>query len=72
VASRSVGYVRFPKLKLHDDPKGGRVFFVDRNALDIEALVHYLQFEPVLIADVGTCLHPVDPDKYFSGYGSPD
>ena len=31
VASPSIGYVRFPILKLQDDPRGGRVFFVDRN-----------------------------------------
>ena len=39
VASPRIGYVRFPVLKLPDDPRGGRVFFVDRNTLDIEAFI---------------------------------
>jgi 6-carboxyhexanoate--CoA ligase len=66
VASRRTGYVRFPVLKLQDDPRGGRAFFVDRNTLDIEAFIHYLQFEPVLIVDGGTCRNRVDPEQYFT------
>ena len=66
VASPSTGYVRFPVLKLPDDPRGGRVFFVDRKTLDIEAFIHYLQFEPVLIVDGGTCRNPVGPEQYFT------
>lgn len=66
VASLRIGYVRFPILKLRDDPRGGRVFFVDRNTLDIEAFIHYLQFEPVLIVDGGTCRNPVGPEQYFT------
>ncbi len=65
VASGSIGYVRFPILKLQDDPRGGRIFFVDRNTLDMEAFIHYLQFEPVLIVDSGTCRHPLEPEQYF-------
>ena len=66
VASPRIGYVRFPILKLQDDPRGGRVFFVDRNTLNIEVFIHYLQFEPVLIIDGGTCRNPVDPEQYFT------
>jgi 6-carboxyhexanoate--CoA ligase len=66
VASRSIGYVRFPALKLQDDLNGGRVFFVDRNALDMDALIYYLQFEPVLIVAGGKCRNPVEPEQYFS------
>jgi 6-carboxyhexanoate--CoA ligase len=66
VASRSIGYVRFPVLKLQGDPRGGRVFFVDRNTLDMKAFIHYLQFEPVLIAGCGKCGYPVEPDQYFT------
>jgi 6-carboxyhexanoate--CoA ligase len=65
VASPRIGYVRFPVLKLPDDPRGGRIFFVDRNTLDIEAFISYLQFEPVLIVDGGTCRRPMDPEQYF-------
>jgi 6-carboxyhexanoate--CoA ligase len=66
VASRSIGYVRFPKLKLQDDPRGGRVFFVDRNSLDREAFIHYLQLEPVMIDNCGECSHSVEPEQYFA------
>jgi 6-carboxyhexanoate--CoA ligase len=49
VASLGTGYVRFPYLKERGDPCGGRAFFVDRNKLDLSALMHYLQTVPVLI-----------------------
>jgi 6-carboxyhexanoate--CoA ligase len=65
VASRNIGYVRFPILKLRDDPGGGRVFFVDRNTLDMELFIHYLQLKPVLIIDGGKCMNPVEPKQYF-------
>jgi 6-carboxyhexanoate--CoA ligase len=66
VASLRTGYVRFPTLKERDDPSGGRVFFVYRDTLDIEAFIHYLQLEPVLIIDGGMCRNPVDPEQYFT------
>jgi 6-carboxyhexanoate--CoA ligase len=66
VASPRTGYVRFPELKIPGDSTGGRVFFVDRNTLDIEAFIKYLQFEPVLIVDGGICRKPVDPEQYFT------
>jgi 6-carboxyhexanoate--CoA ligase len=66
VASRSIGYVRFPILKLQHDPRGGRVFFVDRNTLNMEAFINYLQCEPVLIVDGGKCSPPVEPEQYFT------
>jgi 6-carboxyhexanoate--CoA ligase len=55
VASLKTGYVRIPVLKDRDIPRGGRVFFVDRAKLDMDALVRYLQIEPVLITDTGNC-----------------
>jgi 6-carboxyhexanoate--CoA ligase len=67
VASRSIGYVRFPILKLRGDPRGGRVFFVDRNTLDRVAFIHYLQLEPVLITNCGKCSNPVEPEQYLTG-----
>jgi 6-carboxyhexanoate--CoA ligase len=66
VASRGIGYVRFPMLKLPGDSSGGRVFFVDRTNLNMEAFLHYLHLEPVLIVDAGKCSHAVDPDQYFT------
>jgi 6-carboxyhexanoate--CoA ligase len=70
VASRSIGYVRFPMLKLPGDTSGGRAFFVDRNSLNLEAFIHYLQLEPVLIVDSGKCKRPVEPEQYFNEYKS--
>jgi 6-carboxyhexanoate--CoA ligase len=66
VASPRIGYVRFPILKLQNDPRGGRAFFVDPGTLDMEAFIHYLQFEPVLIVDGGSCKYPVEPEQYFA------
>jgi 6-carboxyhexanoate--CoA ligase len=66
VASRGIGYVRFPMLKLPGDAGGGRVFFVDKNSLNREAFIHYLQFEPMLIVDAGKCHRPVEPEQYFT------
>lgn len=54
VASLRTGYVRFPFLKQIGDEKGGRAFFVDRGKLNMDDLVNYLQYEPVLISDVGS------------------
>lgn len=66
VASRIVGYVRFPVLKQSGDPRGGRVFFVDKDTLDMDALARYLQTETVLINNTGTCRPAMEPEEYFS------
>ncbi len=65
VASRTIGYIRFPILKLQGDPRGGRAFFVDRNCLDMDTFISYLQAEAVLIADSGECWPAVEPVDYF-------
>lgn len=65
VASRAVGYVRFPVLKQSGDTHGGRVFFVDNDKLDMDALIRYLQREAVLINDTGICRPAVKPEEYF-------
>lgn len=65
VASLRIGYVRFPFLKENGDRRGGRGFFVDRAQLDMEALIRYLQIEPVLIVEAGRCRHAIGPDEYF-------
>jgi 6-carboxyhexanoate--CoA ligase len=64
VASRSAGYVRFPHLKEPGDNKGGRVFFVNRDSLDLDSLVIYLEKKPVLIDRAGCCRSAVDPKDY--------
>ncbi len=65
VASLRTGYVRFPMLKARGDPRGGRAFFVDRKKLDMQALVHYLQIEPMLINETGACGQAMDAEHYF-------
>jgi 6-carboxyhexanoate--CoA ligase len=65
VASRKTGYVRFPMLKAQGDPRGGRAFFVDRKTVDMSALLLYLQQEPVLINETGTCGHALDLEQYL-------
>ena len=66
VASRSNGYVRFPMLKLPGDTSGGRAFFVDRNNMNMEAFIRYLQIEPVLIVDGGKFRNPMESEQYFT------
>ncbi|HSQ78644.1 MAG TPA: 6-carboxyhexanoate--CoA ligase, partial [Nitrospirota bacterium] len=65
-ASIKTGYVRFPFLKQPGDNRGGRAIFINRNALDLTALLHYLQAEAVLISAVGTCRDVVEIETYFS------
>jgi 6-carboxyhexanoate--CoA ligase len=65
VASRKIGYVRFPVLKLNGDSRGGRAFFVNRNDLDLCRFINYLQTEVVFIADSGDCKPAIEPDDYF-------
>ncbi len=66
VASIKTGYVRFPFLKKHGDPRGGRVFFVKRSAFDMQSLINYLQAEPVLVSDTGICRKEMSREEYFS------
>jgi len=65
-ASVKTGYVRFPYLKQEGDDRGGRTIFINRSALDLTVLLHYLQAEAVLINAVGTCSDVVDIETYFS------
>jgi 6-carboxyhexanoate--CoA ligase len=65
IASLRTGYVRFPFLKQPGDTRGGRAFFVDRDRLNMEKLVKYLQTEAVLIADIGECRSSIEPGAYF-------
>jgi 6-carboxyhexanoate--CoA ligase len=66
VASLKTGYVRFPRLKDTGDMSGGRVFFVDRGSLDMDALTRYLQKEAVLVTAVGKCGDAMEPEVYFN------
>jgi 6-carboxyhexanoate--CoA ligase len=64
VASRKTGYLRFPELKERGDPKGGRVIFIaHRN--DLDRCAEYLQFEPLLITEIGLCTGPVSVDDFI-------
>jgi 6-carboxyhexanoate--CoA ligase len=67
-ASLKTGYVRFPRLKDAGDGSGGRVFFVDRTSLDMDALIRYLQSEAVLVTVPGKCHVAVEPEIFFSQF----
>ncbi len=54
-SSLSTGYVRFPFMKLKGRTTGGRALFVKREGFDLDALLSYLQEEPVLITRIGSC-----------------
>lgn len=53
VSSRRLGYVRIPHLK-HPSFKGGRVFFVRLQEVNLAEYITRLQEEPVLIAQIST------------------
>jgi 6-carboxyhexanoate--CoA ligase len=64
-ASPVLGYVRFPYLKQFGDPTGGRVFFVNHEIVNLDALITYLETDPVLIAEIGKCRSGIRPDDLF-------
>jgi 6-carboxyhexanoate--CoA ligase len=68
VASRTTGYVRFPFLKRMGSDKGGRAFFVDRDAFNMNVCLAYLQNEPVLISEAGT-ITEMSPEEFMKGRG---
>ena len=65
VASLHTGYVRIPVLKQSQDPKGGRVIFIDRAVLNLASLINYLETDPVLIAAVGEINKEIALSSYF-------
>ncbi len=54
VATRDLGYVRFPQLKPLGEERGGRAFFVRGAGLDREGLVAFLEQAVLLIDRIGT------------------
>lgn len=65
VSSPAMGYVRFPFLKQKGDKHGGRAFFVRHDGFQREVFIKYLQEEPVLVAYIGRCSRPTDPDEFL-------
>lgn len=55
VASLVAGYCRYPCMKEPGIDRGGRVFFVRRNGFELDPLLAFLQYEPVLITAIGSC-----------------
>ena len=53
VASPRHGYVRFPHLKPRGEERGGRVFFLRCEGLELDELIHYLERHAVLFNAVG-------------------
>ena len=49
VASRKSGYIRITNMKNKGNPAGGRVFFINRQGLNLEEYIHYLEKQPVII-----------------------
>ncbi|MDA8156196.1 MAG: 6-carboxyhexanoate--CoA ligase [Actinomycetota bacterium] len=52
VSSRKNGYVRIENLKPKKSPEGGRAFFLEKDA-PVEAVIDYLEREPVIISRAG-------------------
>ncbi len=53
VASKEGGYVRVTSMKESGSLRGGRVFFVNPEGLDLEQYIHYLERQPVIINRIG-------------------
>ncbi len=53
VASKKSGYVRLTNMKEKGNPIGGRVFFVNRQDLNLEEYIYYLEKQPVIIDRIG-------------------
>ena len=66
-ASLPTGYVRFPFMKEKGRTTGGRAFFVKREAFDPNALLSYLQEEPVMITRIGSCCQISDLSELLPG-----
>jgi 6-carboxyhexanoate--CoA ligase len=54
VASKTLGYVRIPHIKIKGDRRGGRVFFLRKQA-DVPAVIRYLEKSPVIITGISKC-----------------
>lgn len=69
VASKKFGYVRFPHLKPHGLPQGGRIFFFDPRAGNVKDAIHYLENQPVLIEPVPRITPPVNWEEFTRDWG---
>jgi 6-carboxyhexanoate--CoA ligase len=58
VSSPQEGYQRISALKPEGDARGGRVFFVDSQAVSLTELVAFLERQPVLFNSLGTISAP--------------
>ncbi|MDD5434460.1 MAG: 6-carboxyhexanoate--CoA ligase [Nitrospira sp.] len=58
VASEKTGYVRITNMKETGSTKGGRVFFVNPEALSLNDYIHYLERQPVIIKNAGQVYAP--------------
>mgnify|MGYP001615742007 FL=1 len=65
VASKRLGYVRFPYLKEEGSPFGGRAFFVDAKKIDLEKYINFLEQQAVLTTRIGRCKHPVNWNTFL-------
>ncbi|HZX48317.1 MAG TPA: 6-carboxyhexanoate--CoA ligase [Nitrospirota bacterium] len=53
VATRNNGYMRITNMKKQGNPLGGRVFFVNRQGLNLGEYIHYMEKQPVIIDRMG-------------------
>lgn len=58
IASRRGGYVRVANLKEKGSVRGGRVFFVNPEGLDLAQYIHYLERQPLIIDSIGNISKP--------------
>ena len=64
VSSRESGYVRITNMKGKGSARGGRVFFVKTEGLNLNEYINYLERKPVIIDSIGDIFPTYqDPDQ---------
>lgn len=58
VASRGSGYVRITNMKERGSLRGGRVFFINPEGMDLNQYINHLERQPVMIDRIGDIYAP--------------
>lgn len=65
IASKKIGYIRIPNIKLKGSKTGGRAFFV-KEGLSAGEYINYLEKKPVMINKVSPCRGTVSIDEIIN------
>lgn len=65
IASKKLGYIRIPDIKLKGSKTGGRAFFV-REGIPLGKCIRYLERKPIMINKVSPCRGKVSIDEIIN------